>query len=130
VAFWRQFFTWWNGQTLGTRFFTWRKGDFVGSDEFGNKYYSAPSALPRSIPERRWVIYSGYAEASTVPPGWHAWIHHRADKPPATGYVPRNWEKGHRQNATGTARAYRPSGSILHPKPQPMDAGYEAWKPE
>ncbi|HET7716433.1 MAG TPA: NADH:ubiquinone oxidoreductase subunit NDUFA12, partial [Bauldia sp.] len=21
-----QFFTWWNGQTLGTRFFTWRKG--------------------------------------------------------------------------------------------------------
>ena len=37
MAFWRQFFTWWNGQTLGTRFFTWRKGEFVGADEFGNK---------------------------------------------------------------------------------------------
>ena len=34
-----QFFTWWNGQTLGTRFWTWRKGEFVGSDEAGNRYY-------------------------------------------------------------------------------------------
>ena len=37
--FFTQFFTWWNGQTLGTRFFTWRKGVFVGTDEFGNTYY-------------------------------------------------------------------------------------------
>ena len=37
--FFTQFFTWWNGQTLGTRYFTWRKGQFVGEDEFGNKYY-------------------------------------------------------------------------------------------
>ncbi|MHA7884845.1 MAG: NADH:ubiquinone oxidoreductase subunit NDUFA12, partial [Nitratireductor rhodophyticola] len=34
-----QFFTWWNGQTLGTRFHTWRKGTRVGEDEFGNTYY-------------------------------------------------------------------------------------------
>jgi len=34
-----QIFTWWNGQTIGTRFHTWRKGERVGEDEFGNVYY-------------------------------------------------------------------------------------------
>jgi NADH:ubiquinone oxidoreductase subunit len=37
--FFTQFFTWWNGQTLGTRFHTWRFGELVGTDEFGNRYY-------------------------------------------------------------------------------------------
>ena len=27
-----ELFTWWNGQTMGTRFFTWRKGTKVGED--------------------------------------------------------------------------------------------------
>lgn len=130
MAFWRQFFTWWNGQTLGTRFFTWRKGEFVGADEFGNKYYRAPSALPASIAERRWVIYSNYAEASAIPPGWHAWMHHRAKDPPTGSYRARQWEKPHQQNPTGTANAYRPAGSILQPNPQAMAPGYEPWKPE
>ena len=34
-----QFFTWWNGQTLGTRFTTWRMGVPVGTDKAGNHYY-------------------------------------------------------------------------------------------
>ncbi len=34
-----QIFTWWNGQTIGTRFHTWRFGKKVGQDEFGNTYY-------------------------------------------------------------------------------------------
>ncbi len=53
-----QFFTWWNGQTLGTRFYTWRKGRPVGEDAFGNRYYSDAAG------KRRWVIYNGVAEAS------------------------------------------------------------------
>ena len=32
-----------------------RIGEYVGADEFGNKYYRAKSALPESIKERRWV---------------------------------------------------------------------------
>ena len=28
-----QIFTWWNGQTLGTRFHTWRRGKLVGFRE-------------------------------------------------------------------------------------------------
>ena len=31
-----QIFTWWNGQTLGTRLFTWRKGQEVGRDPAGS----------------------------------------------------------------------------------------------
>ena len=34
-----QIFTWWNGQTIGTRFHTWRFGKKVGQDELGNTYY-------------------------------------------------------------------------------------------
>ena len=48
IQFLKQFFTWWNGQTLGTRYYTWRKGERVGSDEAGNIYYRAKSALPDS----------------------------------------------------------------------------------
>jgi hypothetical protein len=34
-----RFFTWWNGATLGTLFWSARHGEFVGSDEYGNRYY-------------------------------------------------------------------------------------------
>ena len=46
IKFLKQLFTWWNGETLNTRFAIWRKGEFVGTDEFGNRYYRAKSAIP------------------------------------------------------------------------------------
>jgi NADH:ubiquinone oxidoreductase subunit len=132
MLFLKQLFTWWNGQTLNTRFYTWRHGEHVGTDQFGNKYYRAKSALPESIAERRWVIYNGYSEASQIPPGWHGWMHHRLAEPPRDGdYNPREWEKPHVENQTGTANAYRPPGSILTgSKPAPRVPDYTAWKPE
>ena len=128
----KQFFTWWNGQTLNTRFYTWRKGNYVGQDEMGNRYYKAKSAVPDSIPERRWVIYKGYSEASQVGPGWHGWLHHRTDvAPPQENYVPRDWQKPHEENLTGTAGAYHPPGSIaVGGKPVKAAADYQAWKPQ
>jgi NADH:ubiquinone oxidoreductase subunit len=127
-----QLFTWWNSETIGTRFWTWRKGEFVGQDEFGNRYYRAPSKIPASIREHRWVIYKGYAEASAIPQGWHGWMHYRTDTPPAKGgYRPRDWEKPHEANPTGTAQAYRPPGSIVGPdRPRPVPTDYQAWTPE
>ena len=111
------------GQTLGTRFDTWRKGVFVGSDDFGNRYYRDRKNT------RRWVIYNGVAEASAIPPGWHGWMHYRSDAPP-TAYAPREWEKPHEPNLTGTAGAYRPPGSILRAAPRtPGDSDYEPWRP-
>lgn len=131
MLFLKQLFTWWNGQTLNTRFYTWRKGELVGTDQAGNRYYRAKSALPESIPERRWVVYNGYSEASAVPPGWHGWMHHRVDQPPKEGdYKPREWEKPHRPNMTGTPAAYRPSGSIMARGRRPKATGdYDAWTP-
>ncbi len=132
MLFLKQLFTWWNGQTLNTRFYTWRKGEYVGSDEFGNKYYRAKSAIPDSIRERRWVVYNGYSEASAIPPGWHGWMHHRTDQPPGRDAVhPYAWQKAYLPNQTGTPNAYRPSGSILTgSRPAPSVPDYTAWRPE
>jgi NADH:ubiquinone oxidoreductase subunit len=123
MKFLLQIFTWWNGQTLGTRFFTWRFGKRVGEDEFGNIYYEGPLSsygLPK-----RWVVYSGYAEASAIPPGWHGWMHHRTDVAPSREkYEAREWEK------TGTPMAYRPKGSLAAGGERPRVTGdYDAWTP-
>ena len=120
-----QFFTWWNGQTWGTRFFTWRKGRFVGEDEYGNRYYRDKSD------RHRWVTYNGEVEASRIAADWHGWMHRRTDVPPTEeNYKPRAWEKPHLPNLTGTPAAHRPRGSILTPERRPEVTGdYEPWTP-
>ena len=129
-----QFFTWWNGQTLGTRFHTWRKGERVGADEAGNIYYrTRGGAKDKALGlERRWVIFAGEAEASSVPPGWYGWLHHTVDTPPSSEeYVPREWQMPHQANMTGTAFAYRPPGSALSGGKRPQATGdYQAWTPK
>jgi NADH:ubiquinone oxidoreductase subunit len=132
LMFLKRLFTWWNGATLNTLFYTWRHGERVGTDDEGNVYYRAKSAIPDSIAERRWVIFKGYSEASKIPPGWHAWMHHRTDTPPTdVKYTPRDWQKPHQPNETGTALAYRPPGSIVGVKPAVIPApDYQAWRPE
>jgi NADH:ubiquinone oxidoreductase subunit len=129
LKFLTQFFTWWNGQTLGTRFHTWRRGTEVGRDEHGNIYYTGGTDSEGR--PRRWVIYSGASEASAIPPGWHGWIHHRNDVPPSKeDYKPREWQKPHQPNLTGSPAAYRPKGSLLGQQERPRVTGdYDAWTP-
>ena len=121
-----ELFAWWTGNTIGTRVFTWRKGEFVGEDEFGNRYYKERNG------ERRWVIYKDLADASKVPADWHGWLHHTVDTPPTDmGYRPKSWQRPHMPNMTGTAKAYRPPGSTLNPGKRPAATGdYDAWRPE
>lgn len=71
-SFLLKIFTWWNSSTFGTDLWTWLHGEKVGTDEFGNTYYRTRGGKvdKRLLFERRWVIYSGYAEASTIPPSW------------------------------------------------------------
>lgn len=125
--------TWWNGQTLNTQVWTALFGERVGSDEFGNTYYRTKGGKidPTLGFERRWVIYNGYAEASTIGPAWHGWMHHTVDTPPTSANVtPRPWWKPHRPNMTGTPAAYRPSGSTLTQVRRPKATGdYKAWVP-
>ncbi|NLH82332.1 MAG: NADH:ubiquinone oxidoreductase subunit NDUFA12 [Phyllobacteriaceae bacterium] len=129
------FFTWWQGITVGTWWYTRTKGEFVGEDEFGNKYYRSKGGEIHPIlgVERRWVLFNGEAEGSKVPPGWHGWMHHRTDVPPTedTGYKAWPWQKPHMPNPTGTPAAHRPQGSILGAAKRAAQAGdYVAWKPE
>ena len=71
-TFFLRLFTWWNGQTFGTQLWTWLWGEFVGDDEFGNRYFRTRGGKidPVLLMERRWVIYNGLAEATMVPPSW------------------------------------------------------------
>ena len=131
--FFLKLFTWWNGQTFGTQLWTWRFGELVGQDAQGNRYYRTAGGKidPVLHFERRWVIYNGLAEASRIPPEWHAWMHHTVDVPPTQdGYKPREWEKPHQPNLTGTPLAYRPSGSTLASGRRPKATGdYQPWTP-
>ncbi|MEM9146656.1 MAG: NADH:ubiquinone oxidoreductase subunit NDUFA12 [Pseudomonadota bacterium] len=122
----KEIFTWWNGQTLGTRLFTSRFGEKVGEDEDGNQFYRTADD------RRRWVIYAGEAEASQVSPDWHGWLHRTFDEPPSEQPLKRkDWERDHVPNMTGTELAYRPPGSVLTPATRPKNASdYEAWSPE
>ncbi len=122
-----EIFRWWHGQTWGTRLALWRGFEFVGVDQFGNKYYEKKGG------GRRWVTYNGPAEASAIPPGWYGWMQYKTDVPPSRdNYQPRDWEKPHTPNMTGTSQAYRPRGSLLsnNTERQRVTGDYEAWSPE
>lgn len=129
-----EFFAWWTGNTWSTRLMTARSGERVGEDQFGNVYYRTRGGKKDAALgyERRWVIYKADAEPSRIPPGWHGWMHHRVDTPPTDEtYKMREWESNHVENLTGTARAYRPQGSILGAGKRVSTGGdYQAWSPE
>ncbi len=121
-----ELFIWWHKQTLSIRLRTWLKGKHVGTDEFGNKYYTDKKN------KKRWVVYNGVVEASSIPPGWHGWMHYRTDiLPSEENYQPYKWQKPHIANPTGTKNAYHPKGSLLRDgKRGKVSADYEAWRPE
>lgn len=128
-----EIFAWWRGNTWGTRLWVALHGIYVGSDETGNRYYKSKAMTGPNGRQRRMVIYTGgYAEASTIPSGWHGWMHYRTDVAPSEEtYVARAWEKPHEPNLTGTPLAYRPDGSLLAKGERPRVTGdYDAWSPE
>ena len=88
---------------------------------------------PTLLFERRWVIYNGYAEPSTIPPSWHGWMHHTVDTPPTEEtYKPR------RVAEAAPAEYDRHAGCVCGrpARRSPPDAGrkatgdYKAWNPE
>jgi NADH:ubiquinone oxidoreductase subunit len=124
--------------TIGTRLFTWLRGELVGTDQFGNRYFREKGRRERVkgggmlSRERRWVLYNGQAEASRVPPQWHAWLHHTVEATPLPGSAPHYpWQKEHLPNLSGTPLAYRPPGSLLRGGQRARSSGdYEPWTPE
>ncbi len=126
MGIFREIFTWWNGNTIGTRLTLWRKGEFIGKDEFGNSYYKEKGGT------RRYVTYNGISDPTTVPPEWHGWLHYTVDTPPTEeNYKPKPWQQPHQRNMTGTSGAYRPPGSTMTEGKRPKVTGdYDSWQPE
>ncbi len=118
-------FIWWQGATPGTLLTTWWSGSKVGEDKYGNRYFQTRDG------KRRWVVYAGTVEASRVPPDWHGWLHHTFEKSPTEEpFRVKPWEAEYQPNLTGTADAYRPSGSLWAEGQRPPATGdYEAWRP-
>ncbi len=117
-----RFFTWWNGQTFGTQLWTRWYGEFVGEDEFGNRYFRTRDGKvdPTLGFDRRWVIYNGYAEPSKIPPSWHGWMHHIVDVPPTQEtYRAREWEKPHIAQSHRHARRLSATRLDLGRRPPP-----------
>ena len=121
INFLKQIFTWWHKQTIGTFIYTLFTGKFAGSDQFGNKYYFNSKG-------KRWVIYKDNIEASKIPPDWHSWIHFLKINKPSNEEKKFLWQKQHEENLTGTARAYKPEGSLTSALKKNMKK-YETWKP-
>ena len=113
---------------LGTWLYTKLRGKKVGEDTLGNVYYRS-SRRRAGNREERWVVFAGEAEASRVPPEWHAWLHHTTDVPiDASAKI---WQKPHQSNLTGTEAAYFPPGHDSHGGDRaPATGDYEAWKPD
>ncbi|MFN3868034.1 MAG: NADH:ubiquinone oxidoreductase subunit NDUFA12 [Hyphomicrobiaceae bacterium] len=128
----REIFSWWSGNTWGTRTTIWASMRLVGEDALGNRYYEQRKGVGPLGRPRRFVTYKDIADASKVSADWHGWLHYTVDAPPnAETYEPRPWQKAHQPNMTGTADAYRPAGSILTAAKRPKATGdYTAWRPE
>ena len=120
INFLKLIFTWWHKQTLGTFFYTLFVGKFVGSDEFGNKYYS-------NSRKKRWVIYKNNVESTKIPPEWHLWIHFMTQNIPSDNANKFSWQKKHEENLTGTKQAYKPEGSLSSDSKKNIKK-YETWK--
>ena len=115
--------------SLGTWFSTLLYGRKVGSDEFGNCYYTSSRGKLYGR-ERRWVIYNGRTEASKVPPEWHAWLHQTVNTPLSEAAAqPRDWQLPHLPNLSGTNGAYVPKGSDLAAGEPAGGDGVQAWRP-
>ena len=127
MGFLSRTFTWWSGDTWGTRLFTSRHGREVRRDGSGNLYYQH-----KKDPQRRWVIYPGDNDGSRVPPEWQAWLKGTIDDVPDKSLPPRRaFQKEPVHNLTGTMAAFRPDGALGNDKIRPASTGdYQAWTPE
>ncbi|MBB3900069.1 NADH-ubiquinone oxidoreductase subunit NDUFA12 family protein [Roseococcus suduntuyensis] len=100
----------------------------VGADEFGNVYYESRKPMPVYNRPRRLVSLARGLDSSSVPPEWHAWLHHTTDAPLSGPKHP--WQKPHRPNMTGTPGAWRPAGHDYSGGRRRITGGdYEAWTP-
>ena len=120
-------FTWWNGNTVGTKLYTFLKGKKVGEDYLGNSFYESKDQ------KNRWCIYNEQSEASRISPEWNSWLRFISNTLPAANNITFEWQKHFDGNKTGLDSAYKPSIiRVDRPKEdlESYHSDYKAWKPE
>ena len=125
--FLKYLFTWWNGNTVGTKIFTFLKGNKVGEDYLGNSYYESKDK------KKRWCIYFDQSEASRISPEWNNWLRYISNTVPPENNITYEWQKPFKGNATGLDSAYKPSIMRVERQIEDLDdhqSDYKAWKPE
>ncbi len=110
-------FTWWNRQTFGTFLKTLFFGKYVGSDQYGNKYYCSKK-------NERWVVYANNIEATKITSEWYLWMHHTIDKAPSPSENKYSWQKKHLENQTGSNNSFKP----VKIRKNEIKKKYETWK--
>jgi NADH:ubiquinone oxidoreductase subunit len=114
---------------FATWLYTKLNGEYVGSDDFGNRYYQSKKESRQFGRKNRWVIYKGLDEPSKVPPEWFVWLHYQTDEV-LSNNKKYSWEKLHQPNLTGTKFAYYPKGHALSNMKRDKATGdYESWHP-
>ena len=120
-------FTWWNGNTVGTKLYTYLKGKKVGEDYFGNYFYESRDK------RNRWCIYSYQSDASKISPEWNSWLRFITNSCPTDEAMTYEWQKSFSGNLTGLDGAYKPEILRANKKNEDLDryqSDYKAWKPE
>lgn len=116
--------------SIGTRLYTRLHGELVGTDQFGIRYYQEKKA-PQGRRRRRWAMYPGEPDPTTIPAEWHAWIHYTTDAPLTRDVAEKPWQQEHIPNRTGSAGAYLPPGHDLRGgRRERSTTDYEGWKPD
>ena len=119
-------FTWWNGNTVGTKFYTYINGKKVGEDYFGNYYYESRDK------KNRWCIYSVESDASKISPEWNSWLRFITNVCPSNSVTKYEWQKPFVGNLTGLDDAYKPEIVNVRDSNEDLDhyqSDYKAWKP-
>ena len=119
----KEIFTWWHNQTIGTRIWSFLNGYQVGKDKFGNLY------MHNKNDSKRWVLYECQVDSSKVPPEWNGWLRFTSNEIP-TNEKRYKWEKEHLKNQTGTKNSYYPSASVFRNPRSKKRAEYEQWSPK
>ena len=118
----REIFTWWNGQTLGTRLWTYFTGIPAGVDSQGNKYFHNKKDT------KRWVIYADEVESTYVNPEWNNWLRFTS-KVKTSEDKKYKWQKNHLSNQTGTENAYDPENNNADANSKKSNDDYIKWSP-
>ncbi|KAF8665738.1 hypothetical protein AX16_000186 [Volvariella volvacea WC 439] len=104
-----------------------KSGKYIGTDQFGNKYFENRNAEEEIPGRHRWVDFAQHNyHASQVPPEWHSWLQHIRKDPPTEDPVmeksQQSWQLPWVENLTGTRGAYKPYNTV-NPK-------ISAWEPK